>query len=76
MGDFNRLLHWCKGDAEADARFKSGLQIGGHKPPAALAAPILIGSLVLGNMADMAYGNKLVRVTKEAEHILDHERAK
>lgn len=36
--------------------------------------PIVIGSLVLGNMADMAYGNKLARVTKEAEYIMEFER--
>eukprot|EP00978_Attheya_sp_CCMP212_P007300 scaffold16951_cov48-Attheya_sp.AAC.3 len=44
------------------------------KPPTAAAIPIVIGGLVLGNMADMAYGNKMARVVKEAEYMLDHER--
>lgn len=48
----------------------------GRKPPALLAVPIVVGGLALGNMADMAYGTKLNRVTKEAEYILEHERAR
>ena len=35
--------------------------------------PIYKG-FVLCNMADMAYGTKLTRVTKEAEYIMEHER--
>lgn len=42
--------------------------------PKVLVAPIVIGGIVLGNMADMAYGNKLARVNKEAAYILEHER--
>ena len=38
--------------------------------------PVVIGGVMLGNMADMAYGNKLARVNKEAEHILSNERAR
>lgn len=38
--------------------------------------PVVVGGLVLGNIADMAYGNKLARVSKEAEHIIKHERAR
>lgn len=48
----------------------------GRKPPPLLAAPIVIGALILGNIADMAYGTKLIRVVKEAEHILEHERGR
>lgn len=44
--------------------------------PNLLAAPIVIGGVILGNMADMAYGNKLARVNKEAEYILANERAR
>lgn len=43
------------------------------KVPPAANIPVVVGALVLGNMADMAYGNKLQRVTKEAEYILNHE---
>ena len=42
-------------------------------PPVA-GVPIVIGALMLGNMADMAYGNKLQRVTKEAEYLMEFER--
>ena len=30
----------------------------GRKPPSVVVVPIAVGALVLGNMADMAYGNK------------------
>jgi hypothetical protein len=36
--------------------------------------PVVVGGVLLGNLADMAYGNKLARVNKEAEHILANER--
>mmetsp|Transcript_14822 Transcript_14822/g.18833 ORF Transcript_14822/g.18833 Transcript_14822/m.18833 type:complete len:186 (-) Transcript_14822:687-1244(-) len=42
--------------------------------PGVAAVPVVVGGLLLGNMADMAYGNKLARVAKEAEHILEYER--
>jgi hypothetical protein len=48
----------------------------GRIVPPMLGAPVVIGVLVLGNMADMAYGNNLNRVVKEAEYILDHERGR
>lgn len=48
---------------------------GKHVPPVA-GVPIVIGGLVLGNIADMAYGNKLARVTKEAEYIMEYERSR
>jgi hypothetical protein len=48
---------------------------GKHVPPVA-GVPIVIGGLVLGNVADMAYGNKLARVTKEAEYIMEYERSR
>lgn len=44
--------------------------------PKLLGVPIVVGGVMLGNMADMAYGNKLARVNKEAEYILEHERAR
>ena len=44
--------------------------------PAQAAIPLVVGSIVLGNLTDMAYGNKLARVNKEASYILDHERAR
>ena len=42
--------------------------------PNVLFAPVIIGGVVLGNIADMAYGNKLARVNKEAGYILENER--
>ena len=48
---------------------------GKHVPPVA-GVPIVIGGLVLGNVADMAYGNKLARVTKEVEYIMEYERSR
>ena len=51
-------------------------QVAGHRPPPVVAVPIVIGALVLGNMADMAYGNKLTRVTKEAEYLMAQDRGR
>lgn len=48
----------------------------GHRPPPVLGVPIVVGALVLGNLVDLAYGNKMMRVVKEAEHILEHERGR
>lgn len=48
----------------------------GRKPPALLGVPIVVGALVLGNLADLAYGNKMMRVVKEAEHIMEYERGR
>lgn len=50
--------------------------LAGHKPPTVLAVPIVLGALALGNLVDMAYGNKLARITKEAEYLLDNERGR
>ena len=55
----------------------TGLSVGKllRKPiPGFAAIPVLAGGVMLGNMADMAYGNKLARINKEAEFILDNER--
>ena len=49
--------------------------LGKPLPPVA-GVPVVIGALVLGNVYDMAYGNKMLRVVKEAEHILEHERGR
>ena len=48
----------------------------GRQVPAVVGVPVVIGALVLGNVADMAYGNKLQRVTKEAEYIMEFERGR
>lgn len=48
----------------------------GRAVPPLVSAPVVIGALVLGNLADMAYGNKLNRVVKEAEYILEYERGR
>ena len=42
--------------------------------PNIVGIPIVIGGIMLGNLIDMAYGNKLARVNKEAQHILQNER--
>ena len=49
--------------------------LGKTVPPAA-GLPLVVGGLLLGNFYDLAYGNKLLRVAKEAEQILDHERGR
>lgn len=47
------------------------------KPVSPLAViPVVAGAVWLGNLADLAYGNKLSRVSKETEYILDNERAR
>lgn len=48
----------------------------GRNVPPVLAVPIVVGGLALGNMADLAYGNKLNRVVKEAEYIMDNEKSR
>ena len=50
--------------------------LSGRKVPPLAGVPVVVGGILLGNMADLAYGNKLVRVAKEAEHILENERAR
>lgn len=47
--------------------------LAGKKLPGLLGVPVVVGGVVLGNLADLAYGNKLQRVTREAEYILTHE---
>jgi Uncharacterised conserved protein (DUF2368) len=53
-----------------------GARAAGKTVPSAAGIPVVVGALVLGNMADMAYGNKLARVNKEAEYILENERGR
>jgi hypothetical protein len=42
--------------------------------PAAAGVPLVVGAVALGNIADMAYGNKLQRINREASYILENER--
>lgn len=59
------------------ATFVTGLglaKMAGKPVPHLAAIPVLAGGVLLGNMADMAYGNKMARVAKEAEYILDNEK--
>ena len=59
------------------ATFVSGVsvaKIAGKPVPPVVGVPIVVGAVALGNMADMAYGNKLGRVCQEVEHILENER--
>ncbi len=48
----------------------------GKPVPPLLGAPVVMGAVVLGNMVDLAYGNKVARVNKEVEYILTKERAR
>ena len=48
----------------------------GKKVPPAAGIPLVVGGLMLGNMYDLAYGNKMLRVAKEAEEILEYERGR
>jgi hypothetical protein len=56
--------------------FLTGLTIGviKGKAPAVAAVPAVMGCFGLLNLYDVAYGNKMIRVRKEAELILVHER--
>jgi len=49
-------------------------KIAGKSIPPVAGVPMVVGGVLLGNMADMAYGNKLSRVSKEAEYIMENER--
>jgi hypothetical protein len=51
-------------------------KIAGRVVPGAVGIPIVVGGVLLGNLADLAYGNKLQRVCNEAEYILDNEQAR
>eukprot|EP00293_Proteomonas_sulcata_P019220 CAMPEP_0184314160 /NCGR_PEP_ID=MMETSP1049-20130417/71759_1 /TAXON_ID=77928 /ORGANISM="Proteomonas sulcata, Strain CCMP704" /LENGTH=117 /DNA_ID=CAMNT_0026631937 /DNA_START=39 /DNA_END=392 /DNA_ORIENTATION=+ len=52
----------------------TGAALRGKKLPEIVAVPLVLGGFGLINLADMAYGTKLTRVVKEAEHIMEHER--
>lgn len=62
-------LQWYSGLYTAGVTGACVAGIAGKLPKAA-AIPIVMGGFMLTNMADMAYGNKLMRVQKEAEVIL------
>ena len=48
-----------------------------RKPiPRIAALPAVLGAFGLANLADMAYGTKMTRIAKEAEHIMQHERGR
>lgn len=51
-------------------------KLSGKKVPPVAGVPIVVGGLLLGNIFDFAYGNKLARVSKEAEHIMENERSR
>lgn len=51
-------------------------RMAGRTVPGVVGVPILVGAVVLGNIADMAYGNKLQRIVREAEYIMDSEKAR
>jgi len=53
-----------------------GAKVMGKTVPVTAGIPIVMGGLFLGNMADLAYGNKFARINKEAEYILKYERAR
>ena len=49
-------------------------KLAGKPVPHIAAVPVVVGGIALGNIYDIAYGNKLQRVVKEAEYILDNEK--
>ena len=51
-------------------------KISGRAVPNMVGIPIIAAGVVLGNMADVAYGNKLQRVGREAEYILANEQSR
>lgn len=52
----------------------AGAHLAKRPVPSFLMLPIVGGGLALCNMADLAYGNKLQRVMKEAEYIMENEK--
>merc|ERR1712232_1524161 len=53
-----------------------GAKLAGKSVPATAGIPLVMGGLFLGNMADLAYGNKFARIQKEAQYILNNERSR
>ena len=51
-------------------------KLAGKPVPNAIFIPITVGGIFLANLVDLAYGNKMTRVVKEAEYILEHERGR
>ena len=51
-------------------------KLAGKKVPPVVVVPLSIGGVLLANLGDMAYGNKLQRVNLEAEYILENEKAR
>mmetsp|Transcript_85787 Transcript_85787/g.128527 ORF Transcript_85787/g.128527 Transcript_85787/m.128527 type:complete len:160 (-) Transcript_85787:132-611(-) len=51
-------------------------KLAGRSVPHIAGVPIVVGGILLGNLADMAYGNKLARINKEAAYLLENERAR
>jgi UDP-N-acetylenolpyruvoylglucosamine reductase len=51
-------------------------KIAGRAVPGMVGIPIVVGGVLLSNLADLAYGNKLQRVCNEVEYILDNEQAR
>lgn len=51
-------------------------KIAGRAVPPMVGIPIVVGGVILGNLTDLAYGNKLQRVCNEVEYILDNEQAR
>lgn len=48
----------------------------GQRVPKPVAIPFIVFGVGVANLYDLAYGNKLQRVIKEAEHILQNERSR
>eukprot|EP00038_Savillea_parva_P020437 m.31365 g.31365 ORF g.31365 m.31365 type:complete len:157 (-) comp4794_c0_seq1:63-533(-) len=67
-------LQWYGGLYAAGMTGASFAAMAGKLPKVA-AVPAVVGGFMLANMADMAYGTKLMRVQREAENILAEERA-
>ena len=44
------------------------------KFPKPLAVPLVLGGFVLTYLHDLGYGDKMIRIRKESEFILEHER--
>ena len=51
-------------------------KLSGRPVPHVAAIPVVAGGVMLGNIWDLAYGTKLIRVVKEAENILANERGR
>lgn len=63
-------LQWYGGLYTGGVTVITAAKMAGKAVPHVAGIPLVVGGFMLANMADAAYGNKLMRVQREAEHII------